>query len=89
LIQVFDEAQRVGGSGSGELEEVGRGGRIRGGNDVVAEVDDYNIMVSSGGYRRLVGRNQADEGSPDRKRDHNPSHHHANTHAYILLEGFL
>ncbi len=55
----------------------------------VAEVDDDNIMVSSGGYRRLVGRDQADEGSPHRKRDQNPAHHHANTHAYILLERFL
>jgi len=59
------------------------------GNDVVAEVDDNNIVVGSRGYRRLVGRDQADQGSPHRKRDHNPAHNHANTHAYILLERFL
>jgi len=46
-------------------------------------------MISSVGYRRLVGRDQAEEGSPDRKRDHNPAHDHANTHACILLERFL
>jgi len=85
----LDEAQRVGRNGSGELEEVGRGGRFRRGNDVVAEVDDDNLVVGGSGYRRLVGRDQAEEGSPDRKRDHNPTHHHANTHAYILLERFL